>query len=111
MSSIVPQPSSRVSSPIEPECEQPPEHGKTVDGDPACCMVVSAGLTDCKACLEDESSSIVANMNVDDKELALHILATVRQSGSKGVTKEHILVGLHHFHLSQNSSSLYLADQ
>jgi oxalate---CoA ligase len=96
MLTTVPQPSTSGSSPdlpcLELDSESPLDHGKTVNGDHACCKAVSPGLVDCIACLEDESSSFVANLTEDDKELTLHILATVRLAGSNGVTKDQLLV-------------------
>jgi len=98
VSSTIPQPPSRGSSlglvyeglNSEPQLE----HGKTANGDHACCRAVTSGLVDCTACLEDESSRLVAGLAVNEKESVLRILATVQLTGSNGITKDQLLVSV-----------------
>lgn len=70
-----------------------PAHGQSVDGGIASCRrLTSTGLADCMVCLEDEWTSFNDSITPDERELAMHILAIVRQGAEHGITKSHLRV-------------------
>ena len=69
-------------------------HGKTTDGDIACCKLSSARIVDCIACLEAELLHFHSKITVDERELLSHILSVVRTAGPNGLTRAELTVRL-----------------
>lgn len=85
------------SSPIIPSLELvndlPSGHGISLDGDVACCKVLSgARVSDCVVCLETVWASFNDSLDEQERAVASQVLTIVRQSEERGVTKRYLQV-------------------
>lgn len=68
-------------------------HGQTADGEIAFCRLTSDGLVDCEACLEQAKVSLLRATDGEDERAAVaKVLGALHAAGSKGVTKQELLV-------------------
>lgn len=68
-------------------------HGKTIQGDLACCRKVSVkGLVDCIGCLAARTAEVLRGMSEEEARVARAVLGCVEESGGKGVAGHVLLV-------------------
>lgn len=68
------------------------QHGKTVEGNTACCKLSSDGVVDCDQCLQVELRSVTSSLTEPKKDIAAIIMEVLHEAGETGVPKRHLLV-------------------
>lgn len=79
----------------EPRGSNLPEgaiHGKTADGELACCANTSAGIVDCAACLSIATVSLLQSIDPEETEIVRALLDALEDAGPEGLTKEELQV-------------------
>lgn len=67
-------------------------HGKTADGELACCANTSTGIVDCAACLSIATQSLLQSIDPEETEIARALLDALEDAGPEGLTKEELQV-------------------
>ncbi|KAI0274891.1 hypothetical protein BC834DRAFT_850125 [Gloeopeniophorella convolvens] len=80
---------SRTLSPPPEEDNQ--SHGKTVDGDVACCRKYSDGLVNCEACLDSALSSWLAQSSNQERIVFQRIMGCLKVAGCAGLSASALL--------------------
>lgn len=68
------------------------EHGKTAEGNTACCKLSSDGIVDCDQCMRAELHSVTSSLTDHEKDIASSIMEVLHGAGAAGVPKRQFLV-------------------
>ena len=75
-----------------PEVPGSDVHGKTADGELACCAIFSTGVVDCAACLTAATQSLLQSLDSEEAEILKLLLDALEDAGPEGLTKEELQV-------------------
>lgn len=86
---------SRSALPIMDVVDRPDrrQHGKTEQGDTACCRNLY-GLFNCQACFHEVTDAVLSEYDEQRASVAHQVLSALQKAGSKGVGKKHIYVSV-----------------
>ena len=80
-------------------------HGKTTDGEIACCAITSTGIVDCAACLSIATQSYLRESDPEDAEMVQTIVDALEDAGPEGLAKEELHVSLRQFYRVEEAYS------
>lgn len=67
-------------------------HGKTSDGEQACCAMHSAEMVDCAACLASMTQALLESTSPDELTVLSTVIDALEDAGSEGLSKQQLLV-------------------
>jgi oxalate---CoA ligase len=71
----------------------PEGHGKTSDGEQACCAIWSAELVDCAACLSSVTQPLLDSSSAEEAAVLKTLLEALEDAGPEGLKKDELQVG------------------